>query len=389
VARKYRYKTFKKRRKHNAGHFIVAVIVIVIVVLLLIKFRDHHGGSVEPDLPETAGALPQQPDEQQPDLPESPENQISRFQPDDVEPVETKPVKTELVESETLESESVAAEITQIQPDTSQIEQPIPEQPEPDEIELIDPEAKALIAEALQDVNAGNIIAARDKLNQTLAMGLSPQIVTSVKAQMANLSEKWLFSRDAMPGDVLTELYEVQSGDLLSTIGSEFKIPHEILQQINNISRPESLQIGQKIKVINGPFHTIVYRSTFTMDLYLQNTYVKTYSIGLGTEDKETPTGKWCVKAGGKLIKPTWTDPETGRTYIADDPDYPLGSRWIALEGLEGNAEGRTGFAIHGTKDPETIGTRSSRGCIRLFNGDAIELYNLVIPVQSKINVVD
>jgi lipoprotein-anchoring transpeptidase ErfK/SrfK len=79
----------------------------------------------------------------------------------------------------------------------------------------------------------------------------------------------------------------------------------------------------------------------------------------------------------------------TGRTYHPQDPDYPLGSRWIALEGIGGAAVGRTGFAIHGTKDPEQIGTPGSQGCIRLHNGDAVLVYNLMMPGVSLIDVVD
>lgn len=365
MLRRHRYRTFKTRKKHNIAYFTLAVVVIIVVVLFIVKFRGQQDDTAAPDLPDDETTQTQQPEQDQLQQPETVEPEIVQ-----------QPVEPETVETTTTQQEPVEPEVEQITP-------------EQDTNELINPEAKALIAEALQDVNAGNIIAARDKLNQTLSMGLSPQIVTSVKMQIASLATKWLFSRDSLPGDTLTELYEVRSGNLLSTIGTEYQVPYEILQRINNISKPKSLQLGQKIKVINGPFHAIVYRSTFTMDLYLQNTYVKSYKVGLGQEAKETPTGKWCVKAGGKLVKPTWTDPDTGRTYIADDPDYPLGSRWIALEGLEGNAEGRIGFAIHGTKDPETIGTRSSKGCIRLLNGDAIELYNLVVSVSSKVNVVD
>jgi len=87
------------------------------------------------------------------------------------------------------------------------------------------------------------------------------------------------------------------------------------------------------------------------------------------------------------LISPTWTDPDTGRTYRAKDPDYPLGSRWIALEGIDGEAKGRTGFAIHGTKDPEQIGMAGSRGCIRLDNGVAVLVYNLLVPIYSQVTV--
>ena len=42
---------------------------------------------------------------------------------------------------------------------------------------------------------------------------------------------------------------------------------------------------------------------------------------------------------------------------------------------------GRTGFAIHGTKEPEQIGTAGSRGCIRMYNDDVVLMYNLLVPL--------
>jgi lipoprotein-anchoring transpeptidase ErfK/SrfK len=143
------------------------------------------------------------------------------------------------------------------------------------------------------------------------------------------------------------------------------------------------------IKIIHGPFHAKVYRSTFTMDVYLQNSFVRSFRVGLGQEGKETPTGLWSVRQGGKLIKPPWSDPETGKLLHYGDEGYALGSRWIALDGLGGNAKGRTGFGIHGTVEPETIGTKSSKGCIRLHNGDVKKVYNLLTEVQSLVRVID
>jgi len=126
------------------------------------------------------------------------------------------------------------------------------------------------------------------------------------------------------------------------------------------------------------------------MDLYLQdNTFVRSFRVGLGKPGKETPTGLWRVKSGRKLIKPVWPDRETGKTYYPEDPDYPLGSRWIGLEGLKGNAKGREGFGIHGTKDPEQIGTADSRGCIRMKNGEVILIYNLLEEGLSTVKVVE
>ncbi|PWK56783.1 L,D-transpeptidase [Silicimonas algicola] len=52
----------------------------------------------------------------------------------------------------------------------------------------------------------------------------------------------------------------------------------------------------------------------------------------------------------------------------------PLGARAIYL--YRGNRD--TYYRIHGTNDPATIGNSGSAGCIRLFNQDAIDLYNRV-----------
>jgi LysM repeat protein len=253
------------------------------------------------------------------------------------------------------------------------------------------PQAAKLITEAmaLLDAKPARIIDARDRLNETLPMPMSRQQQGVVKKQLSELADKWLFNRTIFPQDRLCSVYKVKAGDQLRTIGKLHKVPHEILLQINKITRPEALQAGETIKVINGPFHTRIYRSTFTMDLYLQNTFVRSFPVGLGREGMETPTGLWSVKPAGKLITPTWTDPITGKTYEAEDPDYPLGSRWIGLKGVKGEAVGRTGFAIHGTKVPNEIGTTTSQGCVRLHNGDAILVYNLLVPSYSRVEIVE
>jgi LysM repeat protein len=248
-----------------------------------------------------------------------------------------------------------------------------------------------LIAEATELLNERpiRVLEARDKFNEALRMRINTQQRAFVKNQLSQLADKWLFNRTVLPGDELCENYRVEPGEQLRIIGEQHKVSYEILMQINNIKRAENLQAGQTIKVINGPFHTKVYRPTFTMDLYLQNTFVQSFPVGLGKPGMETPTGLWRVKPGGKLEKPIWTDPITGKTYHPEDPDYPLGSRWIALEGLTGAAKNRDGFAIHGTHQPEQLGTAGSQGCIRMDNGEAILVYNLLVPVFSTVEVVD
>jgi hypothetical protein len=300
-------------------------------------------------------------------------------------------VKQPVVTKEPTANETAAfvppAEVEKKEPELTKI---APE-PAPGPTVEPNPEAATLIAEAaaLLGEKPGKIVQARDKLNQALRMPMSQQQRLSVKDQLSVLSDEWLLSRNVLTDDPLCESYQVRSGDLLTAIGDKYKVPYEILMTINRISRAESLQAGLPIKVVKGPFHSKVYRSTFTMDLYLQNTFVKSFRVGLGKPGMETPTGLWRVKSDGKLVKPIWTNPADGKTYHPEDPDYPLGSRWIGLEGLSGQAKNRTGFAIHGTKEPEQIGTADSQGCIRMHNGDAILVYNMMYPVLSQVEIVD
>jgi len=253
-------------------------------------------------------------------------------------------------------------------------------------------EAAALIAEAaaLLRERPERVIDARTKLTEAFRMPLNKQQRAFVKEQLTDLADKWLFSKTIYPDDKLCGSYKVKPGDLLSTIAKKYKVPWEILLGINKISRPEVLRAGDTIKVVSGPFHVRVDRSSFIMDLYLQDkTFVRSFRVGLGKPGNDTPTGLWRVKSDGKLISPPWPDPDSRKIYYAEDPDYPLGSRWIGLDGLEGNAKGRTGFGIHGTKDSEQIGKADSRGCIRMYNGDVIRMYELLEPSLSTVTVVE
>jgi lipoprotein-anchoring transpeptidase ErfK/SrfK len=48
--------------------------------------------------------------------------------------------------------------------------------------------------------------------------------------------------------------------------------------------------------------------------------------------------------------------------------------------------ESFVGFGMHGTPMPETIGTMSSMGCIRMYDADIEELYRL-LPRKTKVVV--
>ncbi|MFZ9011811.1 MAG: L,D-transpeptidase family protein [Anaerohalosphaeraceae bacterium] len=388
ATRKYRpyptRKQQKSRRMRNIGMTLIALIVALVIFNRTFKDKPVQEPANESEVPYSDVLSPES---SEPIVESGP---ITVLNPA-VAAAEPTPKPQPI---STPEPEAISQPVEEVPAETAPKPAPLPVITEPlVTTEALDeessPQAKDDVEAALKLRDAGKIIEARELLNDTLNEKLSPNLRSAVKFQLSKLAEKWLFSGEVFAGDKLTGRYQVQRGDHLEGIAKQYKVPYELLMQINGIDRPELLRAGQHIKVIEGPFNVVVYKSNFTMDLYLQNKYIKTYRVGLGKAEYETPSGRWQVESGGKLIKPTWTDPDTGKTYVGNDPDYPLGSRWIAIEGIDDATRPRTGFAIHGTKDPESIGTRSSRGCIRLYNGDVVEVYNLLYGGISEVQIKD
>jgi lipoprotein-anchoring transpeptidase ErfK/SrfK len=76
-----------------------------------------------------------------------------------------------------------------------------------------------------------------------------------------------------------------------------------------------------------------------------------------------------------KRVNPSWTptatmtaeNPRLPRWVPGGHPMNPLGVRALYL--------GASAYRIHGTDAPWTIGTAVSKGCIRLYNQDVLDLY--------------
>lgn len=392
--KKYKPYPTRKQQQNRRMRSIALVLIVLIVGIVILTKTYNQENSPPASSAETSVSLQDIQPDNTPEAPDTPEP--VRIVNPAVAPRNTEPEpEPELIVSAADSQPDAPVQEQPEEPVVSSAEEPTQQETEVTvESEMIagdttSQEAMQLIDRAMTLRKEGKIIQARELLNNALDMPLSPAMRSAVKERLSNLADLWLFNREVLPNDTLTSYYTVQRGDLLQNIANKKKVPYQILMKINGIDRPELLQAGKPIKVIEGPFNVVVYKDSFTMDLYLQRKYVKTYSVGLGRAEYETPSGRWRVKSDGKLIKPTWTDPDTGKTYVGDNPDYPLGSRWIAIEGIDEKTKSRTGFAIHGTKDPDSIGTRSSRGCIRLYNGDAIEVYNLLYGGISEVLVMD
>ena len=249
-------------------------------------------------------------------------------------------------------------------------------------------EGNAALAEGRRLVEAGRLLEARAKLNPLLGQSLPPAEQEQVRRLLAQVAERTVFARQPVADDPLVELYTVQSGDNLVNIGRTFKVPHEAIMQINGITNPNRLRVGQKLNIPRGPFHARISKSAFRMDIYLGDTYVRSYPVGLGA-DQGTPEGEWLVK--NRLPNPTYYPPASAaekRIIPPGDPTNPLGGHWIGLEGINGQTVGREGYGIHGTIEPESIGRAVSLGCVRMHNEDVAVVYGLLRPGESRVTIV-
>lgn len=246
--------------------------------------------------------------------------------------------------------------------------------------------AKPPVAESVQAAKSalarGDLIEARRLLSAALTNGLSPSDEAYVYGELVRIADALLFSRVTNAQDPLVDVHEVAPGDSLYAIARQYKITEGLLASINAMDDPNRLRVGQRLKVLRGPFRAEISKTHHRMNVFLGDVLVRSYRVGLGTNGG-TPTGAWIVN--NKLTNPDWTDPITHQHYLADDPDNPIGERWIGLEGLAGEAVGKVGFGIHGTIDPESIGENMSMGCIRLLAEDVAEVYDLLVDRGSRV----
>lgn len=186
-----------------------------------------------------------------------------------------------------------------------------------------------------------------------------------LRSQMQELIDSTAKAIFFQPKPHYVEPYVIQEGDRLEVIAKKYQISWEYLGKLNRTD-PRRIQIGQKLKVMKGPFGAIVDLPEYALTIHLQGYYVKRYQVGIG-KDGSSPVGKFPVL--NKVENPPYTGPN-GKVMAADDPLNPLGERWIDL----GDS-----YGIHGTIDPNSIGKAESRGCIRLRDEDIIEVYNFLV----------
>ena len=232
----------------------------------------------------------------------------------------------------------------------------------------------------------GDSLQARGQYNQALRSGLPPDMQEQARTRLTQLAQQMIFGAQRHKDDPLVSAYIVQPGDTMGKIARKYKVTDDLLASINGLKNKNMIRAGQTLKVLHGPFHVEIFKGRHLLDVFLQDTFIRQYHVGLGTDDS-TPGGQWSIK--NKLRNPTYYSPRGEGIIAADDPENPLGERWIGLEGLSGESLEHKRYGIHGTNDPASIDKDESLGCVRMHNQDVEALYDMLVETHSRIIIFD
>jgi lipoprotein-anchoring transpeptidase ErfK/SrfK len=261
-------------------------------------------------------------------------------------------------------------------------------------------EATDALLRGLELMKAGKLLEARRVLSAAIFSGaLSEAQAEQARVSASELAEDTLFTPRFFDGDPYTFQYTFASGDTVNTVERKLKlhVPAQLILKVNGLARGSAIRAGQSVKMIQGPFHAVVSKGQFTLDLYLQREgmekiFIKRLKVGLGA-DGSTPLGAWKVGLGKKMINATWFPPASSRIHKPlrpGDPEYPLGKAgyWIGLVGTDPNTAAFEGYGLHGTNAPASIGQAVSLGCIRLADEDIELVFSLLYEEWSTVRVI-
>ena len=136
---------------------------------------------------------------------------------------------------------------------------------------------------------------------------------------------------------------------------------------------PSRLRAGATLLLPQEELTLHVYQNYRRLGVFIGDWFVKEFRVGVGKDESPTPVGTFEVYR--KQQNPDWTATIDGRKVVIryGDPRNELGDAWIHIRNNQYSEA--SGYGIHGTNAPDTIGKACSNGCVRLVNDQARELF--------------
>ncbi|TCL01471.1 L,D-transpeptidase-like protein [Shimia isoporae] len=151
--------------------------------------------------------------------------------------------------------------------------------------------------------------------------------------------------------------------------------------------KPREVTIARKYKFEPGQI-VVTLQAFYLYHMQDDRTAIR-YGVAVG---KEGLNFRGDATIDRKVEWPNWTptaemierNPQYARWKdgMPGGPNNPLGSRALYL--YQNGQD--TLFRIHGTNVPQSVGTPSSNGCIRMYNPHVEHLYS-ILPLGTKVSV--
>lgn len=153
--------------------------------------------------------------------------------------------------------------------------------------------------------------------------------------------------------------HTIKRGETLSSISKDYRVSIAQLLAANpSITNQNMIYVGQTIRIPGLPnpetipYRIVISKSARTLQLFRNNQLIKTYPVAIGKMLTQTPAGSFVI------------------VNRQPNPGGPFGAMWLSLS--------KSGYGIHGTNNPSSIGQSVSHGCVRMHNRDVLELASQV-----------
>lgn len=180
-------------------------------------------------------------------------------------------------------------------------------------------------------------------------------------------------------------VYEVKAGDTLANLSARFGVGVAGLIEMNQLTQPGVLKIGQSLAIDNTHLAAVDPRVSLTINIpqrllvVIAPEGVIAYPVTVGQRTWPTPVGAFTIIE--KETNPVWDVPISIQREMAAEgkpvvtrmeasPLNPLGAHWLRLS--------LPGIGIHGTNAPSSIYRFASHGCIRMHPDDVADLFERV-----------
>ncbi|WP_071459269.1 L,D-transpeptidase family protein [Bacillus massilinigeriensis] len=159
-------------------------------------------------------------------------------------------------------------------------------------------------------------------------------------------------------------IHIIKRGETLASLSADYR---RSMNEIAAANVGKAIVPGQAIIIprlpdpASIPYSIVVSISKKRLTLLRKGEQIKIYPIATGKILSRTPIGRFVI------------------VNREPNPGGPFGAMWLSLS--------KQAYGIHGTNKPSSIGKSVSKGCIRMFNHDVLDL-SRVVPNGTIVNIL-